>query len=170
MKPTVLFVDDEPSVTAALKRRLRNEPYRILEAHSGKEALQVLEREKVDVIVTDEKMPVMSGSELLAEVRLRYPDTIRMVLTGHASLDAAMKAINEGQIYRFLLKPCNEVELMVSIRLALEQKRLEDQNRELKKLLRKQTEALRKLEDEYPGITNILRDETGAILIREEDD
>ncbi len=115
MRPKVMLVDDEPHVTAALQRGLRREPYDIVTAHSADEALEVMDRERVDVVVSDERMPNMSGSEFLSIVRRDYPDTVRIILTGQASLDAAMRAINEGQVYSFLSKPCDDGELTQAI-------------------------------------------------------
>jgi DNA-binding NtrC family response regulator len=165
MMPTILFVDDEPQVTSAIKRLLRKEPWRILEASSGKDALAILAREEVDIVVSDELMPGMSGSELLARVCHDYPDTIRMVLTGHASLDAAIRAINEGEIWRFFVKPCQEADLLISIRQALQQRMLLRENRELNRRLHEQTAALRELEAKEPGITQVVRDENGTIVL-----
>jgi CheY-like chemotaxis protein len=101
---TVLFVDDEPNVTDGLKRALRREPYEFLTATSGAAALKILEGQYVDVVVSDEQMPGMSGSVFLSTVRKQFPHTIRMILSGQASLEAAVRAINEGQVHRFFLK------------------------------------------------------------------
>ncbi|MCK4546248.1 MAG: response regulator [Candidatus Eisenbacteria sp.] len=165
----VLLVDDESHVTEGLKRALRREPYEILTTGSAREALAVLAREKVDVVVSDERMPVMSGSEFLAEVYRIYPETIRIVLTGQASLEAAVSAINEGRIYRFLMKPCNEVELAITIRQALEHKDLMEENERLLKTVKRQSILLEDLEREHPGIASLKRSSTGAIVIDEED-
>ena len=122
MKPKILLVDDEPNITQALTKRLRHEDYEILSAPSAEEALQILAREPIDVVVADEQMPGMSGSELLAVVSREYPDTVRIILTGQANLEAAVRAINEGQIYRFLEKPCAAEELAAIIRQAVQQR------------------------------------------------
>ena len=167
MKPLVLLVDDDPSLTDALKRRLRKEPYRIVEAHSGEEALKILAEQKIAVVVSDENMPGMSGTELMARIRIEHPRVMRIILTGNASLEAALKAINEGQIYRFLVKPVGKVEIMVAIRLAIEQYKLREENERLTRLVRKQQRLLDRLEREAPGITKVVRDEDGAILIDE---
>lgn len=119
---TVLFVDDEPQVTLALQRALRQEPLKILTANSGADALEVLTREQVDVIVSDEVMPGMTGSELLTSVSERYPEVVRIILSGQATMEAAIKAINEGRIFRFLVKPCSHVQLLDVIRRALQEK------------------------------------------------
>ncbi len=125
MQPRMLLVDDEPRVTKALTRTLRTEAYTVLTASSADEALQLLVREPVDVIVADERMPDMCGSELLAQVCRTYPNTVRILLTGHANLEAAVRAINEGGIYRFLTKPCREGDLTGAIQQALQQKKQE---------------------------------------------
>lgn len=134
MTHKVLFVDDEPLVTEALKRSLSEEEYKILTANSADEALDILAREPVDVVVADEKMPGMSGSEFLAAVCQEHPDTIRIMLTGQASLEAAVRSINEGEIYRFLTKPWNKDNLAITIRQALQQKDSPDGVRMLKRL------------------------------------
>lgn len=119
MPPRVLLVDDEPHITQALKRGLREKPYEVLTAHSGDEALQLLSHKTVDVIVSDEHMPHMLGSELFARVYQGHPETVRILLTGQASVEAAMRAVNEGRIFRFLMKPCREIELARTIETAL---------------------------------------------------
>jgi len=165
MDHTVLFVDDEPDVTDGLKRKLRKEPYRILRANSADDALNILESEKVDVVVSDEQMPGMKGSEFLAVVRQKYPGSIRMILTGHASLDAAVKAVNEGRIYRFLIKPCNDAELAVTIRQALRQKDLMREAYQLLQISKKQASMLEKLEKDHPELVIVKRDDDGVIAI-----
>jgi two-component system probable response regulator PhcQ len=169
MTHVVLFVDDEPNVTEALKRALRKEPYTVLSAGSAEEALRILSREPVDVVVTDERMPGMPGSELLAVVCRQYPDTVRIILTGHASLQAALVAINKGEIYRFLTKPINELELTVTIRQAIQHKDLMSESRRLLKTFKQQHALLRELERKNPGITTVVRDASGAIILDEED-
>jgi two-component system, probable response regulator PhcQ len=145
MAPRVLLVDDEPSVTEALKRQLRREPYEVLCAASADQAMQVLRNESIDVVVSDERMPGMAGSELLSVVRRHFPDTVRMVLTGHASLQATLRAINEGQVSRFFIKPCDPAELSVAIRQAIQQRALLLESRRLLDTVRRQAALLRNL-------------------------
>ena len=170
MPHKVLFVDDEPHVTDSLRRALRKEPYDVLSAHSADEALRVLARESVDVVVSDEKMPGMPGSEFLARVCKLYPETIRIILTGQASIEAAIRAINEGEIYRFLTKPCNEVDLAFTIRQALQLKDLMVISRRLWEKTKRQSSILQELEQEHPGITRVKRDSTGAIIMDDDAD
>lgn len=169
MQHKVLFVDDEPNVTKALKRALHREPYDILSAGSADEDLEILEHELVDVVVSDENMPGTTGSEFLAVVYRKYPDTIRIMLTGHASVAVAIRAINEGQIHRFFTKPWNDVDLAITIRQALQQKDLIEESRRLLKMARHQSAILQDLEKEHPGLTSVRRDAGGRILIEDED-
>ena len=120
-KPTVLFVDDEDQVLKSLKRGLLDEPYRKIFAISGKEALNILERKQVQVIVTDMRMPEMNGLELLKIVKKQYPDIIRMVLSGYTQITTLLTAINQGEIYKYITKPWKlEEEFKPAVREALE--------------------------------------------------
>jgi two-component system response regulator HupR/HoxA len=118
---TVLFVDDDAKVLASLKRGLIEEPYNTIFANSGKEALDILKQQEVNVIVTDMRMPEMNGLELLKVVKEDYPHIIRMILSGYTDIDTLLKAINEGEIFRFIPKPwkSNE-ELKTIVRQAIE--------------------------------------------------
>ncbi|HEY2633383.1 MAG TPA: response regulator [Steroidobacteraceae bacterium] len=166
---TILLVDDEPNVTDALKRALRREPYEILTAISGPAALELLERHHIDVVISDEQMPGMSGSVFLSAVRKQFPHTIRMILSGQASLEAAVRAINEGEVYRFFLKPCNPTDLAFTVQQALAHKRLEEQSRRLLREYQKQASTLARLEHHSPEIMNLDTDEQGAVVVDESD-
>ena len=168
--PAVLLLDDEPNVTAGLKRALHNDPWKIVTAATVGGAFDILARENIDVVVSDERMPGMSGSQFLTEVRKKYPNTIRMILSGQADLEGAVRAINEGEVYRFLLKPCNPAELRITIRQALEHKQLVELSRKLLREYEKKQSILDELERANPGITLIETDESGAICLDEEDD
>jgi len=153
MSHTVLLVDDEPKVLSGLTRLLQNESYEILTAQNAEEASQTLGSESVDLIVSDEEMPGMSGTEFLAKVARDYPDVVRIVLTGHPSLPAALRAINEGKVYQFFTKPCNEIDFAITIRRALEQKDLVAKSRDLLEVTKRQSvlideaRVLRRLKD-----------------------
>jgi DNA-binding NtrC family response regulator len=164
---TVLFVDDEPQVLAGLKNALRKNPFTILTAGSGEQALELLAENEVDVVVSDERMPSMTGSEFLSIVRRRHPNAIRIILTGQASLEAAIRAINEGEVYRFLAKPCNPVDLATTIQRALQLRNLARESSRLLARTREQDKILRDLEDKYPGISEINKAERGAILLED---
>ena len=162
---TILIVDDEPHVISALMRGLREEPYRIVGSAGGAEALQVMAEVPIGVVISDERMPGMDGAEFLAHVKERHPGTIRIMLTGQASIEATMRAVNNGEIYRFFTKPWDELELRLAIRGALEKFHLEQENRRLLRTVRRQSQEIRHLEQSFPGITELRRDARGAIRV-----
>jgi two-component system probable response regulator PhcQ len=166
---TILLVDDEPQVTDALKRALRREPYTFLTAVSASAAQQLLERHHVDVVISDEQMPGISGSQFLGSVRRQYPHTIRMILSGQASLEAAVRAINEGEVYRFFLKPCNPTDLVFTVQQALAHKRLEEQSRRLLREYQRQAATLVRIEHSNPGLLRLDTDDQGAVMVSETD-
>lgn len=135
---TLLFVDDEQNILSSLKRLFRSSGYRILTASSAKEGLEILENEAIDLIVSDMRMPEMSGDEFLEQVAVKWPNTIRILLTGYSDISATIAAINNGGIYKYISKPWEDGDLKITVQRALEQKRLEEiveqQNRELKEL------------------------------------
>ena len=168
-RATVLFVDDDPSVTQAVVRALRQECFECVTANSAAGALEILQQRPVDVLVSDERMPATSGSELLAIVRERFPACVRIILSGQSDLEAAIRAINQGEVYRFLQKPCNPAELAATIQQALQHKRLQDLSRELLRQHQRRGRLLQALEARNPGITQLATDDDGAILVDERD-
>ena len=129
----------------------------------------MLERQHVDVVISDEQMPGMSGSEFLSKVRKQFPHTIRMILSGQASLEAAVRAINEGEVYRFFLKPCNPTDLIFTVQQALTHKRLEEQSRRLLREYQRQAAMLAKLNHNGPDLLRLDTDAQGAVIIDESD-
>ena len=115
MGRTLLLVDDEEDVGAALARLLRPYGYRILRAKSGQEGLALLAQNETGVVVSDQRMPEMTGVEFLTQVRERYPDTVRIVLSGYADIDSVTDAVNRGAIYKFLAKPWDNETLCANI-------------------------------------------------------
>lgn len=115
----VLFVDDEPDVTKNLSLLLRKQPFSVRTANSAAEALAILGDETIDVVVSDERMPEMCGSDFLTLVRREHPDVTRIILTGQASVEATVKAINDAAVFRFLNKPIARDELIACLREAL---------------------------------------------------
>ncbi|ETW95746.1 MAG: hypothetical protein ETSY2_47640, partial [Candidatus Entotheonella gemina] len=123
--PTVLVLDDEPKVLSGLKRALRKEPYELLCATSAEEAFAILHERPIDVVISDQHMPGMTGTAFLAKVREAYPSTCRFMLTGRASLDVALQAINDDAVRQFFTKPCDPETLAQSIRNIIKEKTLE---------------------------------------------
>ena len=128
-QPTLLLVDDETSIVSSLRRLLRGDGYRILTANSGKEGLKLLEEHTVDVIVSDQRMPEMTGVEFLREVRRLYPDTARIVLSGYTELQTVTDAVNGGAIYKFLTKPWDDEQLRSHIQEAVAYGAMANENR-----------------------------------------
>lgn len=102
---TILFVDDEVRLLRSIQRGLLDEPYNLLFAESGQEALKLLEENQVHIIVTDMRMPEMSGLDLLRIVKEKYPHIVRIVLSGYTQVTTLLTAINQGEIFRFITKP-----------------------------------------------------------------
>ncbi len=125
----VLLVDDERNVLESLQESLRRQPFEIFLATSGADALALLARRPIELVVSDERMPAMSGSQLMEVICRDYPDTMRIMLSGQASLAAVLRAINEGEVHRFLTKPFSAAQLAEVMlgALALREQRLEAQ-------------------------------------------
>jgi DNA-binding NtrC family response regulator len=165
MGGVVLVVDDDLNFLDSMRRTLRREPYTVLTCHSCKDALDALESTAVDLIVSDQEMPEMSGISFLRRVRELHPAITRFMLTGKVTLDNAIDAINSGGISRLLLKPCDPVDLIMSIRQGLQQHRLMIGAYQLLQKNVRQSELLNQLEMIYPNITKVERYSDGAIRI-----
>jgi response regulator RpfG family c-di-GMP phosphodiesterase len=142
MERTLLLVDDEPNILQALKRLLRRDGYQILTAVSGQEGLKLLEQHKVQVIISDARMPEMSGIEFLDKARERWPDCIRIMLSGYTELEAVIQAVNRSAIYKFFTKPWEDDLLQDHIKEAFKQYELQDENQRLAQELHAANEEL----------------------------
>lgn len=169
MKHTLLFVDDEECILSSLVRLFRNEDYEIFTATSGAEGLKTFEENDVSLVISDHRMPAMTGVEFLASVKEVSPDTIRIMLTGYADLQASIDAINKGEVYRFISKPWNDEELLLTVQQSLEYRDLRLQNIKLTRTVKHQLSILNKLEGHYPGISDVTRTEDGAIVVDEDE-
>jgi len=141
----ILFVDDEPNVLSALRRIFRRENYHIDTAMTGAEALQLLKENDYQLVISDYKMPQMTGAEFLKRVKALHPAVIRIMLTGEADTGAVLGAINEGAVYKFILKPWNDDDLRITVGLALEQYDLIAKNKDLKLDNSKKSKEIKKL-------------------------
>jgi response regulator RpfG family c-di-GMP phosphodiesterase len=142
---TLLFVDDEASILSSLRRLFRPHGYRILTAGGGADGLGVLEKEKVDLVISDMRMPEMDGAQFLEQVRSRWPEVVRILLTGYADISSTIAAINRGEIYRYIAKPWDDNEIVLTVRDALERQRLELENARLDTLTKQQNDELKAL-------------------------
>jgi len=159
---TLLFIDDETNILAALQRLFRPLGYTILTAASGAEAIALLEKEHVDLMICDMRMPAMSGAEVLEQAHAKWPDTVRILLTGYADLGSTIAAINRGEIYRYISKPWDDNDIVLTVRDALERKYLLAEKQRLEALTLRQNEELKtlnaSLEDKVRQRTEELRD------------
>ena len=142
---TLLCVDDEPNILSALRRLFRARGYKVLTAEGGAQGLAVLEQEAVDLVISDMRMPEMNGAQFLAQVRARWPDTMRLLLTGYSDIQSIQDAINCGEIYRYITKPWDDSDMLLQVRHALERRQLEIDKQALEILTREQNEQLRTL-------------------------
>lgn len=144
----ILCVDDERNVLKALRRLFMDEDYEVIIAESGEEGLEILaEQEDVCLVMSDYRMPQMNGVEFLHKVYERWPDTLRVVLSGYADTAAVVEAINQGQIYKFIPKPWNDEELLTSIKTALEHQALQRENSLLSRDLQQKNDELQAIND-----------------------
>lgn len=121
---TILCVDDEENILDSLRRALKFDNYNVLMASSGAQGLELLAKENVDLVISDQRMPNMSGYEFLKIVREKYPHAARIILSGYSDFDSLVRSINEGEVFRFFHKPWDLADLRKSIRMALEQNQL----------------------------------------------
>ncbi|MEI6259112.1 MAG: response regulator [Deltaproteobacteria bacterium] len=115
-----LFVDDEPDVLSSLRRFLHREPYRMMFAESGLKALEIMALQPVAIIVSDLRMPEMDGLSLLKEVKARFPETERLILSATSDMDQIIDAIDSGDVFRFIQKPLEPVSFKEIIREAVD--------------------------------------------------
>ena len=139
----ILCVDDEPNVLNSVRRLFLDEEYEVFTAPTAQAGLEILDQEHIHIVISDYRMPNMNGVEFLREVRTRWPDTVRIVLSGYADMAAIVSAINEGEIYRFIPKPWNDDDLKVTVANAIERYHLLVKNAELSAELVKVNEELK---------------------------
>ena len=166
---TLLFVDDEANILSALKRLFRPFGYRIFTAEGGALGLEILERESVDLVVSDMRMPEMNGAQFLEKVREKWPETIRILLTGYAEIGATIDAINKGRIYRYISKPWEDNDITLTVKQALDMKMLEREKIRLEELTLAQNEELKNLnaslEDKVRARTEEVRQTMGFLEV-----
>lgn len=141
----ILCVDDEPNIVSALRRLFRGSGYSVVTATSGAEALALLEQEPVDLVFSDMRMPVMDGVQFLEQVRMRWPVTTRVLLTGYADIKSTVAAINSGEVYRYISKPWDDAEILSTARQVFERQSLEHEKQRLEALVQRKNQELSEL-------------------------
>jgi DNA-binding NtrC family response regulator len=162
---TVLFVDDEPAILHAIVRALRGSPFEVLTVDSAAAALARMRESSVDVLVTDIDMPEMSGLELVKLVRREFPATVRIVLTGAATMGRTLEAINEGEVHRFFGKPFDLDLFDATLRGLVERIRRLRREGELETRKMRRDELYRWVEHAFPHTLDLVRDESGRVVI-----
>jgi YesN/AraC family two-component response regulator len=170
--PQILLVDDEPNILRALQRLLFEEDYEVQSAGSGEAGLEVLQAQSVDLIISDYRMPGLTGIEFFRQARQIQPEAIRIILSGFAEINTLTEAINEGNIYKFIFKPWNDEDLKTTIKLALEQKMLLEENRSLTSELQEKNQQLeefnRQLEQKVEARTQELQQHNRILSLSQE--
>jgi response regulator RpfG family c-di-GMP phosphodiesterase len=161
MERTLLLVDDEENITSALVRLLRRDGYRILRANSGEAGLELLAQNEVGVIISDQRMPGMTGVEFLGKVRELYPDTVRVVLSGYTELSSVTDAINRGAVYKFLTKPWEDDLLRANVEEAFQRYEMKMENARLTRELQQANEELLRINRE---LERRVEEKTGEIV------
>jgi response regulator RpfG family c-di-GMP phosphodiesterase len=142
---SILCVDDEPGILSALRRLFRAKGFQVQIAEGGKAGLALMETQPFDLVISDMRMPEMDGAAFLEQVRLRWPNSIRLLLTGYADIQSVMAAINKGEIYRYIAKPWDDNDILLIVRGALQHRSMEIEQRRLQALISQQNEELKEL-------------------------
>ena len=141
--PPILYIDDEKDNLTVFYSTFRRD-FQVHLAESGKEGLELMKKHEMHLVIADQRMPEMTGTEFLEIIIPDYPDCMRMVLTGYSDVEAIIQAINKGRVYRYITKPWNKEELKITIEQALETFQLKRQNRKLVDDLQKANRTLEK--------------------------
>ncbi|MEI6127338.1 MAG: HD domain-containing phosphohydrolase [Pseudomonadota bacterium] len=169
---TILLVDDEENILSALNRMLVSEEYNVLTASSGQEGLRLLDTAKVSLIISDQRMPAMTGSEFLAKAKDTSPDSIRIMLTGYSDINATIEAINSGEVYKYITKPWQDEELMLTVKEAIERYSLIAENKRLTEVTLSLNKELKqwneKLEQRVEEQTQDIKKRNKALLLLNE--
>ncbi|MCV2368880.1 HD domain-containing phosphohydrolase [Roseateles oligotrophus] len=159
----ILFVDDEPSILSALRRLFRPHGYKVLMADSGAAGLALMGLEPVDLVISDMRMPEMDGVQFLEKVRERWPEVVRILLTGYADISSTIDAINRGEIHRYIAKPWDDQDILLSVSDGLKRQGLERENRRLVALTQAQNLQLQEANAQLLELNTQLQDANGQL-------
>lgn len=172
----IMVVDDEDNILRALRRVLSGNDQDVELFSNPHEALRRVQVAIFDLIISDYRMPDMDGVHFLCEVKKLQPESMRIIISGHADMQGLLGAINEAEIFRFVSKPWDDYDLQATVQNALlhrsvlvENRRLADQVRRQREILHRQSAAIRKLETQYPGLTKVNWGVDGSVVMEEDD-
>ena len=163
-KHTILVVDDEEMFIEYIQRVMSDENYNVITVASGQEGLDILEKQQVSMVISEYEIPLMNGLEFLEKVRIIYPNILTIMVTEHADIGLAIKAINEAGVYKFLLKPLDDIYFKNMIKKTLESLQVIKERDVLIRKVKTHESTLKDLEKRYPGITKVERHEDAYIL------
>lgn len=163
-KHTILVVDHEGSFIEYIQRMMSDQNCNVITAASGQEGLNILEKQQVSMVISEYGIPLMNGLEFLEKVRIIYPNILTIMVTDHADIELAINAINEAGVYKFLLKPLDDIDFKNMIKKTLESLQVIKERDVLIRKVKTHESTLKDLEKRYPGITKVERDEDGYIL------
>jgi DNA-binding NtrC family response regulator len=173
----IQLLDDEPQILKTLQRMLRATDWEVHAFTDVQEALEALTKHTYAVIISDLKMPCLDGVTYLQFAKQRQPNAVRILLTGHFDRQSMMQAINQAEVYRFISKPWEDLEIETAVRGAIDMYQLREENQRLLVQVRQQRSAIERhqqellrLEAEHPGLTRVTRDDDGAVLLEDPDD
>ncbi|MBE9396163.1 response regulator [Pontibacterium sp. N1Y112] len=161
-KIKILCVDDEASVLSSLKRVLRGASYQFFSASCARDGLFILKNQPVDIVISDMRMPEVNGAEFLSDVASQYPNCVRILLTGYSDIESTIQAVNEGQIHRYMRKPWNNEDLILTVSQAVERARLQSENTRLLSQVEKQNQLLMNMN---AGLENKVQQRTKQIRL-----
>lgn len=180
--PVILCVDDEANILKSLHRLFLSQKIRLLQATSGQQALELMQKEKVNLIISDMRMPNMTGAEFLAQAAKLQPDAYRILMTGYSDLASTVNAINLGKIHRYIQKPWDNTELLsqvddglemfrlikankiLTVKVALQNKQLKELNHGLEEMVQQRTNQLKKMLAQYKELATTRGNEQKATL------
>ncbi|MCD6150369.1 MAG: response regulator [Deltaproteobacteria bacterium] len=165
----VLLVDDETAVLHAVRRIFsRSQLVELLTVEDPFAAMEMVAEGGIALVISDQRMPGMTGLEFLAWVNANHPEIVKIIMTGDTDIQTAVQAINDIGVYKFIRKPWNNDDLYWTVVRALEMARMQQKNRQLQAELNEKDQSLQRYERLYPGITSVDRDADGAIVIDED--
>ncbi len=163
-KFSILIVDDDKNLLQSLKRALRKEGYILYFATGVRQALEKIRTINIDMVISDYQMPGINGLRFLQGLKDSSPEILTIMMTGVEDVKVAARAINEAGVYKFIIKPWSNEDLRITIRRAVESLSIIRERDLLLRKIKSRDAALQKLEKEYPGISNVVRDEEGCII------
>jgi len=167
--PRILVVDDDPDILETIRVSLESEGYAVTAVERPTDALELLRDQPIKLVISDHNMPDMTGVEFFRLIRERHPHVCRIMLTADPNRETIIRAVNEGEIYRFIPKPWDNTMLRVTVYFAFEAIQLEEENRRLLRALHRQLQFVRTLERDFPYLAALARQEEAELLLAQAD-